>query len=343
MHKLKDRKIKAIVNSLLLVFFLLFSCSENPIAVNYYHQEPEDVSFISTDIIHFWQAYDSITASQSPDSLTILRNLYFNLATAGLVDYCKMKSLNESVLCKTVFNNCPKFYKSIHKNIEHFYSTQTVDQIKGYLKNFNDLIQDAKFADVYYIIGNLSAGGKASSHGIILSLEFFCTDSTTDFSEISQNARTLLLSMQGPDVFPSLVIHELVHVNQIKINPGSLLLNQAIIEGAADFITWKTTGTHLNSLAYQYGITHEKGLWEEFKADMKKDLYSQNIKYKWMYNSDNYPTDKAPDLAYFIGYRICESYFENQTDKMVGMRNILQVSDYEQFLEDSQYDLKPKM
>jgi uncharacterized protein YjaZ len=149
--------------------------------------------------------------------------------------------------------------------------------------------------------------------------------------------------MQGPDVFPSLVIHELVHVNQIKINPGSLLLNQAIIEGAADFITWKTTGTHLNSLAFQYGITHEKELWEEFKGDMKKDLNSQNISYKWIYNFYNYQTDKAPDLAYFIGYKICESYFENQTDKMAAIRNILQVSDYEKFLENSQYELKLKM
>ena len=47
-----------------------------------------------------------------------------------------------------------------------------------------------------------------------------------------------------------------------------------------------------------------------------------------------------PDLAYYMGYRICESYYNNMVDKEQAIIDIIEVKNYRKFLEKSNYALK---
>ena len=50
--------------------------------------------------------------------------------------------------------------------------------------------------------------------------------------------------------------------------------------------------------------------------------------------------DRPADLGYYIGYKICESYYRNSSNKNQAVRDILEVKDFEQFLSASKYDYK---
>ena len=92
------------------------------------------------------------------------------------------------------------------------------------------------------------------------------------------------------------------------------------MEGSCDFIAEKLLGK-LPSIAYMdYGKEHEKELWAEFK----KSMYLYDIE-KWMYNGSS-SKDKPADLAYYIGYSICKSYYEHAIDKKAALYEIININ-----------------
>ena len=60
---------------------------------------------------------------------------------------------------------------------------------------------------------------------------------------------------------------------------------------------------------------------------------------RWLYNqgSANATPTHPGDLGYFIGYRIAEAYYAKQTDKAAALRDIIRITDAEDFLARSGY------
>ena len=91
-------------------------------------------------------------------------------------------------------------------------------------------------------------------------------------------------------------------------------------------------GKNINDHIYIYGDVHEKELWEEFKGQMHgKDISN------WLYNG-NASKDRPADLGYYVGYQICEAYYEKAEDKQKAIRDILKVKNGKKFLELSGYN-----
>jgi uncharacterized protein YjaZ len=62
----------------------------------------------------------------------------------------------------------------------------------------------------------------------------------------------------------------------------------------------------------------------------------------WMpriYNGNNSKTRPA-DLGYYIGYKICESYYRQAKDKKQAVREILETKAFTAFLQESGYAAK---
>jgi hypothetical protein len=74
----------------------------------------------------------------------------------------------------------------------------------------------------------------------------------------------------------------------------------------------------------------EKMLWFEFKKDMRRNDLS-----KWIYNL-GVIKDRPADLGYYIGYKICETYYNHMSDKRKAIKNIIEMKDFEKFLDDEQ-------
>jgi uncharacterized protein YjaZ len=63
------------------------------------------------------------------------------------------------------------------------------------------------------------------------------------------------------------------------------------------------------------------------------------FKRDWLCNGSQVKGRPA-DLGYYIGYKICEAYYRNAANKRQAVRDILEVKDFQQFLQASQYDEK---
>ena len=62
---------------------------------------------------------------------------------------------------------------------------------------------------------------------------------------------------------------------------------------------------------------------------------------RWLYSGDN-SVGRPSDLGYFMGYKICEAYYENAADKKQAVKDIIEVQDFETFLKQSRYEEKFK-
>jgi hypothetical protein len=78
-------------------------------------------------------------------------------------------------------------------------------------------------------------------------------------------------------------------------------------------------------------LPREARLWREFQRDMHSPDPGE-----WMWVQ---PTDvgRPPDLGYWIGYRIVRSYYDRAGDKRQAVLDILDLTDFEEFLERSGY------
>ncbi|MBC7808379.1 MAG: hypothetical protein H7145_19775 [Akkermansiaceae bacterium] len=56
----------------------------------------------------------------------------------------------------------------------------------------------------------------------------------------------------------------------------------------------------------------------------------------WFYQGDR-AKDRPADLGYYIGYKICEAYYERAKDKNAAVRAMLETTDVAAFLKASGY------
>lgn len=139
---------------------------------------------------------------------------------------------------------------------------------------------------------------------------------------------------------PHLVSHEVVHFNQFAAAPISYQrqwsnLARAIKEGAADFVAERVSGSHINKRAHAYGLLHEAELWRRFERDK---LSGETGDWFWKAPADSL---QPPDIGYFIGYRIVQSWFARHGHEPDAMIRLMSITDYPQFLDESGYGRSP--
>ncbi len=85
----------------------------------------------------------------------------------------------------------------------------------------------------------------------------------------------------------------------------------------------------MNVKAFQYGEANSDRLYKEFITKYKSDDFRD-----WFYWTSK-KDDRPNDLGYWIGYKICEAYFDRQTDKHKAVHDILNIEDPFLFLKES--------
>ncbi|MGA7629718.1 MAG: DUF2268 domain-containing putative Zn-dependent protease [Terriglobales bacterium] len=100
----------------------------------------------------------------------------------------------------------------------------------------------------------------------------------------------------------SIVIHELIHYQQPM--HGNDLTTAVMNEGAADVISERITGHDIDEDTKPYGDSHEEELWEQFQEDRKTNDLNP-----WLYNTGNANRVGPPDLGYYMGYKISQSFY----------------------------------
>ena len=286
--------------------------------------DPRRAKLITSDIDLFWRAYDR-AAQDTAHAAAIYQREYFAKGSVGLQDYFQTKIQSVRLFVANQRAK-PEFYRSIRPVTQRI-ATLTPQIRAGFVK-LKEIYPAARFPNVYFVIGRWNSGGTASGNGMLIGADMQCQAPGVALGELNLWERNNFSSLDG---LPTLVAHEQIHFIQKPSNDPSLLRG-AINEGMADFLAELTTGRNPNARLQAYGRTHEKEIW----ADFTKEMAGKNWN-NWIANGDQETATKPADLGYFVGYCICQSYYEEATDKKQAVHDILTISDYPAFLAKSRY------
>lgn len=283
------------------------------------------MKIVTSDIDNFWSMYDVYRSTGRTEDIN---RLYFDKRSTGLDAFTKVRVINAAEM-DTVLKLYPKYIESIRENTLRLAGIK--DKLKEYFHKLKEIYPDVYYPDIYFTIGCFNTGGTVSGRMLLIGSEMMCADENSPKEELSSWLKGNIGNFENIE---QIVMHESIHTLQSG-SPKSLL-GAAIREGACDFIASMVTGNELSSAHYVYGSKYEKGLWEEFKKEMSGTDYT-----RWLYSGDR-SIGRPSDLGYFMGYKICQAYYENSHDKKQAVKDIIEVQDFESFLKKSGYEEKFK-
>jgi hypothetical protein len=286
--------------------------------------DPKNAQLVTSDIPHFWHAYD-LAAQDTAHADAIYQREYFDKGTVGLQDYFQARIYSAKLFVKNQRAK-PNFYRAIRPNTLRIASM--APQIRAGFVKLKALYPEARFPNVYFVIGRWTSAGTISSNGLLVGADMLCRTPEVPLGELNLWARNGFKPLSD---LPYLVAHEHIHYIQKQSNDRSLLKG-AINEGMADFLAELTAGQQPNARLQPYGLAHEKEIWADFSKEMQGNKWDN-----WIANSEQETADKPADLGYFVGYRICQSYYQEMTDKQQAVHDILNINDYPAFLAKSRY------
>ena len=287
--------------------------------------DPDQAEIVTSDVEHFWQAFDD-AAKVSPGQRTaIYAKEYFDRASQGLKDYVSLRPFTPDKFTEHVEQN-RAYYTEIRPYIGQVVGQKPV--IAADFRRLKALYPDIKFpAHMYFIVGPQRALGINSPNGIIFAAEMLATPPGTPY----------VYNKATPVIVPFVALHETIHFNQAfdtDTDDKTTLLQATINEGTADFIASlvvEEPDIRQMTDRWQYGCAHEAELAARFAGEEDSTKLQP-----WMY--DHSPdTGWPPDMAYWLGYRIAQAYYDQATDKVAAIRGLLQVTDFKAFLKASGY------
>lgn len=285
--------------------------------------DPMKVQLVTSDIDHFWEAYD-LAQKDTANRLSIYRQYYVDKGSPGLQDYFAMKVIDMKAFVRG-HDRRAKFYEAIRPNTLQI-ETLKPQMIQSFVK-FKELYPAAKFSNVYFVIGNYTSGGTASSNGLLIGADQIAKTATIPTDELNLWEKN---NFQAFESLPHIIAHELIHFNQSGLASDTSLLSAVLREGMADFFAELISGKTSNERLHVFAKGKEQKIWEDFKKEMWL-----NRSYNWIANSNQETADHPADLGYWIGYMICKAYYENAADKKQAVYDILNIKDYKAFYEKS--------
>lgn len=223
-----------------------------------------------------------------------------------------------------------RYYDGIRANTLAVDTARAIkDSIHAAFRRMSALYPDAKYADVYFLIGRMSSGGTTGRNALLIGTEMNGRDASTPIDELDAWHRAVTGSIAG---LPHIVAHEMIHTLQGKRAGPETLLRDALDEGSADFLSELVSGKRIANPAYAYGDAHEAELWAKFKTHTDSSNTSD-----WLYQGDRTPPGVPADLGYWMGYKISKAYYDKSADKKAAVRAILLYTDASAFLRASGY------
>lgn len=307
-------------------------------ANGHWAQQPRQ-KVVTSDIANFWAAYDKITSTRdSTLQYRYLDSLYFQPGSAGLKAIRQARNYTPQDYINAI-NNYPAFWASIRQN------TLQTDRLRSALEagieNLKALYPGLKPARIYFTIGAFRTGGTTVDRLVLIGSEISMADSTTETREFPESLAHLKAHFKTnpKDHLVFLNVHEYVHTQQ---KPRVFnILSLALYEGVAEFVAAKALSTPSPNPQIEFGKRNAEKIRERLEWEM---FYPNNLN-KWLYG--NAPNEFGMrDLGYYVGYQICENYYEQAVDKKKAIRTMIELdfareAEVERFVQKARYFSAP--
>lgn len=273
-------------------------------------------AFVATDIDNFWIAYDQITATtDTARQYALLKELYLDKGSEGLKAIIEARNYTGKEFLDWI-TQYPAFWKSIRPNMANV--KRLYQAINANIKKLKKAYPDLKPSTIYFTIGAFRSGGTIQGNKILIGSELSLADKTTVTNGLP-GWRQPFYNTQNPlQELPLLCTHEYIHTQQKALVEN--LLSMCLYEGVAEFISCKVTNTKSDAPAIAFGKANEKMVVDKFVTD----LFLITNNYNWLYG-ENRNELKVRDLGYYIGYEICERYYNLSADKTRAIKELIEL------------------
>ena len=291
------------------------------------------------DIPNFWKAYDQIVKTKdSLKQIEIIQTQYIDKGTEGLKGMMQARRYTPSEYIFAI-NHYHLFWNSVRQNT--FNANAYAKEIEKGIAGLKKIYSYLKPAKIYFTIGALRSNGTTIKDKVLIGSELAMADRKVVTNEIEKKFPNLPPYFKTNPVndLTFLNVHEYIHTQQ-KTTIGITLLAQTVLEGVAEFIA--TIALHTNSPNQQ--ISFGKLNDERIKKAYVKEIFSTNFD-NWLWNSPENEF-KMRDLAYYVGYAICEKYYQLSDDKNLAIKTMIELDynnevELRKFVETTQYFEKP--
>jgi len=286
------------------------------------------------DLPRFYQAFDSVVAtSDTSKQLALIQQLYVDKASSGLKEFMELRGGNTREWRNFIVKN----QLALQEKRPHILSVLTQQpEILRRIALFKSYYPDFRDGDIYFCVGINNSGGTIQDRTVYIG------------TEVAANS--------SPDWSVYLVLHEFVHTQQWtqrhlkELQADSLagqqymdthrnLLGKCLEEGMADFVAELVLGKPLSSGYITFGLKHEQSVWKEFYKEMNQPF---DHKKGWLYAERNIEGETVRDIGYFIGYKICKSYYDRAKNKKKALSHMIGLNltddNAKQFLMSSGYN-----
>jgi len=271
---------------------------------------------VSDDIETFWKAYDRIcSVKDTTEQYNLLKDIYLDKGTPGLKALLQVRRYSEKEFIDAI-TTYPKFWNSIRPNtlkVKRLYP-----KIKANIRKLSKAYPELKPATIYFAVGAFRTGGTILGDKVLIGSELSLADHNTVTDELPDWRKPFYQTQNPYQELPLLCTHEYVHTQQKELVEN--LLSMCLYEGVAEFISCKVTVTKSSTPAIEFGKANEKKAIDQFVSD----LFITSNNYNWLWG-ENKNTLKIRDLGYYIGYEICERYYNLSGDKRKAIKDLIEL------------------
>jgi len=146
----------------------------------------------------------------------------------------------------------PKYFASIRStNLQLATDGTLAARIRANYGVIKTLYPAATFPPVTLVVGRFTTGGTTASSGLLIGSEFYSTNPSTPLDELPPFQHD---NVKSADNLPIIVAHEHAHALQLDARglmtrSNKTLLEQSLLEGAADFVGERSSGGNIKTAA----------------------------------------------------------------------------------------------
>ncbi len=294
-----------------------------------------------TDVDNFWIAYDKIILTKdSVAQYRLIEDLYFSKATEGLMAMRQARNYTAKDYIDAI-NNYPNFWNSIRKNTLR--ANEFSKELNTGIEKLRQIYPDLKPSKIYFTIGAMRSNGTTLDSLVLIGAELAMADKNSMSDEfLPDNFRIGRRNYFDSNPINNLVllnIHEYIHTQQKPWVDN--LLSYVIREGVAEYISVKAMNIPSATPAIEFGKKNH----EKVRAKFEQEMFYINNQSNWLW-SDSPNEFGVRDLGYYIGYQICENYYNQAENKSLAIKKMIELdytneAEIEDFVAKSNFFSKP--
>ena len=270
----------------------------------------------TTDITHFWDAYDRIQAtSDTAEQRQLLHSQFIAKASIGQQAMFEARRYTPDEYLHAI-RSYPRFWASVRKNM--LSADIHVQAMQDGVERLRVLYPQMRPADIHFTVGVFRSGGTITDGMVLIGSEISLTDSSTVTDELPEDLGHLpgLFATNPVKDLAFANVHELIHTQQ----PGRWgydLLSQSLHEGIAEFIPTLAMGRPSRAASVLYGEANS----DRVRAVFEEELFVHWID-RWIWNDSKGPFP-VRDMGYYVGYAMAQRYYEQAADKQQAIAELI--------------------